>query len=96
MASGPLMSWGKPGRGKWVTVWSSQGHVFMEVAGIRFDTSGQRVDGSRWQNTMRSTSGFVARHPDGSLTCLGSAPHDRPWRVGRSTERSVPLLSKMP
>ena len=22
---------------------------------------------------------------------LGSAPHDRPWRVGRSTERSVPL-----
>jgi hypothetical protein len=65
MASGPLMSWGKPGRGKWVTVWSSQGHVFMEVAGIRFDTSGQRVDGSRWQNTMRSTSGFVARHPEG-------------------------------
>jgi hypothetical protein len=65
MASGPLMSWGEPGRGKWVTVWSSQGHVFMEVAGIRFDTSGQRVDGSRWQNTMRSTSGFVARHPAG-------------------------------
>ena len=65
MASGPLMSWGKPGRGKWVTVWSSQGHVFMEVAGIRFDTSGQRIDGSRWQNTMRSTSGFVARHPEG-------------------------------
>jgi cell wall-associated NlpC family hydrolase len=65
MASGPLMSWGKPGRGKWVTVWSSQGHVFMEVAGIRFDTSGQRIDGSRWQNSMRSTSGFVARHPEG-------------------------------
>ena len=65
MASGPLMSWGKPGRGKWVTVWTHQGHVFMEVAGIRFDTSGQRIDGSRWQNTMRSTSGFVARHPAG-------------------------------
>jgi len=65
MASGPLMSWGKPGKGKWITVWTHQGHVFMEVAGIRFDTSGQRVDGSRWQNTMRSTSGFVARHPEG-------------------------------
>jgi hypothetical protein len=65
MASGPLMSWGKPGRGKWITVWTHQGHVFMEVAGIRFDTSGQRIDGSRWQNTMRSTSGFVARHPEG-------------------------------
>ena len=65
LASGPLMSWGEPGRGKWVTIWTHQGHVFMEVAGIRFDTSGQRIDGSRWQNTMRSTSGFVARHPAG-------------------------------
>jgi hypothetical protein len=65
LASGPLMSWGEAGPGKWVTVWSSQGHVFMEVAGIRFDTSGQRVTGSRWQNTMRSTAGFVARHPAG-------------------------------
>ena len=65
LASGPLMSWGEPGRGRWVTVWSSPGHVFMEVAGIRFDTSGQRVTGSRWQNDMRSTAGFVARHPAG-------------------------------
>jgi hypothetical protein len=65
LASGPLMSWGEPGPGKWVTIWTHQGHVFMEVAGIRFDTSGQRVTGSRWQNTMRSTAGFVARHPAG-------------------------------
>ena len=65
LASGPLMSWGKPGRGKWVTIYANQGHVFMEVAGIRFDTSGQRVTGSRWQNVLRSTSGFVARHPEG-------------------------------
>jgi hypothetical protein len=39
--------------------------VFMEVAGIRFDTSNSRVTGSRWGNAMRSTSGFVARHPAG-------------------------------
>jgi hypothetical protein len=65
LASGPLMSWGEPGRGKWVTIWSNPGHVFMEVAGIRFDTSGRQVTGSRWQNAMRSTSGFVARHPAG-------------------------------
>ena len=65
LASGPLMSWGEAGRGKWVTIYANQGHVFMEVAGIRFDTSGQRVTGSRWQNAMRSTSGFVARHPPG-------------------------------
>jgi hypothetical protein len=65
MASGPLMSWGEPGKGKWVTIYTHSGHVFMVVAGIRFDTSGQRVTGSRWQNAMRDTSGFVARHPAG-------------------------------
>jgi cell wall-associated NlpC family hydrolase len=65
LASGPLMSWGKPGPGTWVTIWSSPGHVFMEVAGVRFDTSNSRVTGSRWGNTMRSTAGFVARHPEG-------------------------------
>jgi cell wall-associated NlpC family hydrolase len=65
LASGPLMSWGEPGPGKWVTIWTNEGHVFLEVAGIRFDTSAQRVTGSRWINEMRSTKGFVARHPPG-------------------------------
>jgi hypothetical protein len=65
LASGPLMSWGRPGPGKWVTIYSHQGHVWMVVAGIRFDTSGARETGSRWQNAMRSTAGFVARHPPG-------------------------------
>ena len=65
LASGPLMSWGEPGKGKWVTIYANDGHVFLEVAGIRFDTSAQRVTGSRWINEMRSTDGFVARHPAG-------------------------------
>jgi cell wall-associated NlpC family hydrolase len=65
LASGPLMSWGEPGPGKWVTIYAHEGHVFMEVAGIRFDTSGARETGSRWQNELRSTAGFVARHPPG-------------------------------
>ena len=65
LASGPLMSWGEPGKGKWVTIYTNHGHVFLEVAGIRFDTSAQRVTGSRWINEMRSTEGFVARHPPG-------------------------------
>jgi hypothetical protein len=65
LASGPLMSWGEPGPGKWVTIYSHEGHVWMVVAGIRFDTSGARQTGSRWQNELRSTAGFVARHPPG-------------------------------
>ena len=63
--SGPLMRWGEAGRGKWVTIYANQGHVWMDVAGIRFDTSGAKVTGSRWQNDMRPTGGFVARHPAG-------------------------------
>jgi cell wall-associated NlpC family hydrolase len=65
LASGPLMSWGEPGPGKWVTIYANEGHVFLEVAGIRFDTSATRVTGSRWSNDGRSTAGFVARHPAG-------------------------------
>ena len=63
--SGRLMSWGAPGPGRWITVWSSPGHVFMFVAGVRFDTGGTRTTGSRWQASMRPTAGFVARHPVG-------------------------------
>ncbi|MBI5106662.1 MAG: hypothetical protein HZB46_17050, partial [Solirubrobacterales bacterium] len=35
MASGPLMTWGKPGPGKWVTIYANEGHAFMVVAGLR-------------------------------------------------------------
>jgi len=64
--SGGLTSYGEPGRGKWVTVWATDGHVFMEVAGIRFDTSGARVTGSRWQRALRGDHArFIPRHPPG-------------------------------
>jgi cell wall-associated NlpC family hydrolase len=63
--SGRLMSWGESGRGKWVTIYANEGHVWMVVAGVRFDTSGARQTGSRWQNASRSTAGFTLRHPPG-------------------------------
>jgi hypothetical protein len=59
------MSWGKPGPGKWVTIFANAGHAWMMVAGLRFDTSGLRIDGSRWTAQSRSTAGFVLRHPPG-------------------------------
>ncbi len=65
LASGPLMKWGQPGKGKWVTIYSNPGHVYLVVAGVRFDTSGTRSTGSRWQKSMRAGGGFVARHPPG-------------------------------
>jgi hypothetical protein len=65
LASGPLMHWGKPGKGKWITIYSNPGHVFMVVAGVRFDTVARGQTGSRWINSMTDTSGYVARHPQG-------------------------------
>jgi hypothetical protein len=63
--SGRLMHWGAPGPGKWVTIYTNPGHVYLVVAGVRFDTSGTRSTGSRWQAQMRPNGGFVARHPVG-------------------------------
>ena len=63
--SSSLMSWGKAGRGRWITVYAHGGHTYMMVAGLRFDTSGAKRSGSRWQRAKRSTSGYAVRHPDG-------------------------------
>jgi cell wall-associated NlpC family hydrolase len=65
LTSGLLARWGAAGPGRWITIYANGGHVFMEVAGLRFDTGGIRGSGTRWQATGRSTSGFVARHPEG-------------------------------
>jgi hypothetical protein len=65
MASTGFMTWGKPGQGKWVTIYANEGHAFMTVGGARFDTVGLRGSGSRWQPAFRSVSGFTARHPPG-------------------------------
>lgn len=63
--SGSFMSWGDSGRGDWVTIYTNPGHAYMVVAGLRFDTSGRRGSGSRWQKAMRPSSGFRVRHPRG-------------------------------
>jgi hypothetical protein len=64
LTSGGFLQYGQSGRGRWITLWTNQTHIFMEVAGIRYDTGGLR-SGSRWQPTMRPTAGFTPRHPPG-------------------------------
>lgn len=61
--SGGLTAWGSPGGGNWITVYANYGHVYMYVAGLRWDTSGGA--GPRWHSDARSNAGFVARHPSG-------------------------------
>jgi peptidoglycan hydrolase-like protein with peptidoglycan-binding domain len=64
--SGELESYGAAGRGRWVSIWANAGHVYMYVAGLRFDTSAQSsTGGSRWTRASRSNDGFVERHPRG-------------------------------
>jgi peptidoglycan hydrolase-like protein with peptidoglycan-binding domain len=65
LTSGEFESWGVAGAGQWVTIYANGGHVYMMVAGLRFDTSGLSTDGSRWHTSARSGSGYVVRHPDG-------------------------------
>jgi hypothetical protein len=65
MASGSFTDWGEPGPGQWITLYANGGHIYMVVAGLRFDTSGRTRAGTRWQADMRSSSGYTAVHPAG-------------------------------
>jgi hypothetical protein len=59
------MSWGRPGPGKWVTIVTNEGHAYMIVAGLRFDTVERARTGTRWGQAHADFSGFVLRHPPG-------------------------------
>jgi len=65
LTSGLFMNYGAPGPGRWITIYANGGHVFMFVAGLRFDTSGQGRAGTRWQPETRPTAGFAVRHVPG-------------------------------
>jgi hypothetical protein len=61
-----FLNYGECGRGKWVTVYARNGHVFAVIAGLRLDTTGFRQEeGPRWRSAPRTPYGFVARHPAG-------------------------------
>ncbi|MEA2148089.1 MAG: hypothetical protein QOG59_3676, partial [Solirubrobacteraceae bacterium] len=69
-ASSELEAFGAPGPGAWVTVYANADHVFMYVAGLRWDTwnaagAADGATGIGWHPLIRSAAGFVARHPEG-------------------------------
>lgn len=67
MVSGQLAYWGEGGLGRWVTVYANDKHVFMVVAGLRFDTRDDPpgVTGPRWKRAKVDPRRFAARHPLG-------------------------------
>jgi hypothetical protein len=62
-------TWGLAGAGIWVTVYTNPAHAFLEIAGIRLDTSTagdpNGLPGPRWRPLLASTKGFAARYPQG-------------------------------
>lgn len=62
-ASGGFTTWGRPGKGKYVTVYARGDHMYAEIAGVAFDTSG--ANPSRWQPKKGNRGGYVERHPAG-------------------------------
>ena len=67
--SGSFMRWGKAGPGEWITVYTTPGHAYVVIAGLRLDTSAagdpSGAKGPRWRPALRSSRGFTARHPAG-------------------------------
>lgn len=63
--SSALMSYGAPGPGKHITIYSNPGHAYMVIRGRRFDTSARSEAGTRWSRADRSSASYTVRHPPG-------------------------------
>lgn len=67
VVSGQLEYWGEAGVGRWITVYANAHHVYMVIAGLRYDTRDDPlgVSGPRWHINQMDPSRFAARHPPG-------------------------------
>ena len=76
--SGMLESYGNPGPGRWITVYASGGHAFIEIAGILLDTAHwpppptiPTGSGPRWEpasilpSQLADGNTWTERHPPG-------------------------------
>lgn len=66
MTSHGFRHYGRRGDGKWITVYATKGHVFLVIAGLRFDTGWHGGGkGPRWTTKSRPARRYVLRHPGG-------------------------------
>jgi hypothetical protein len=67
--SSELMDFSGEGIGRWVTIFSNPEHAYMDVAGLRLDTSTandpSNLQGPRWRPLRPANGGFTIRHPLG-------------------------------
>ena len=77
MPSGSFMNWGEAGKGEWITLYAHGGHIYMVVAGLRFDTSG------RGETGLALAEGHalaVAASPSGTPRASSPPPRAAPRR----------------
>jgi hypothetical protein len=66
LTSNEFLEYGKKGYGDWVTIYVRKGHVFLTIAGLRFDTGGTwNSSGPRWKPERRGVKKYYVRHPRG-------------------------------
>jgi cell wall-associated NlpC family hydrolase len=67
--SSEFEAFGAHGVGEWVTIFANPGHAYMDVAGLRLDTSAAddptNQQGPRWRPLRHANGGYVVRHPVG-------------------------------
>jgi len=65
--SSAFRHYGESGEGKWISIYARHGHVFLVVAGLRFDTGWTHGEskGPRWTRQSRPADQCVIRHPQG-------------------------------
>lgn len=67
--SSEFMAWGSHGAGRWIAVFGNSGHAYMDVAGLRLDTSAAddptAQQGPRWRPLRTENGGYTVRHPLG-------------------------------
>jgi len=65
ISSRSFRHYGADGPGRWITIYASRDHVFLVIAGLRYDTgwNGGR-HGPQWTTRSRPADGCVLRHPE--------------------------------
>ena len=89
MPSGGFMKWGEPGPGQWITLYANGGHIYMVVAGLRFDTSGAQVQRHPLAARQRARRQGVHRRAPRRLLALPSRRSARLTAAPRGSRASL-------
>ena len=67
--SDQFITWGRSGQGQWMTILTNPGHAYLDIAGLRLDTSAaddpSNQQGPQWRPLRPGNTGYAIRHPAG-------------------------------